>query len=231
MCIVHVHVQVVESGEGWGETLGALWAARCCEVSSCATAALPLPPSPPPPDEDECPGSVTLEVQGWQMISFNSVSSSFDLDVLKTVTFGVDDKIITRDAGQLLIATYDGEKWQGALVAQGLSYARGYAVFFSGSAGSEIKQSGEPRNWSVERELVVLSKGWNWIGHAPCADIDVNSITTIVGKFNADDQIKTRAGFLALTTYTGSQFEGELKSLVPGVGYEIKVNEPVTFKY
>ena len=69
--------QVVESGERRGETLGALWAARCCEIGSCAAEiddeievdissnfppALPgdVPQLPPPPPSLPPGSPVTL---------------------------------------------------------------------------------------------------------------------------------------------------------------------------
>ena len=89
------------------------------------------------------------------MISVNSLPSTSSFDLLKTVTFQIDDKVITRD-GTLFLATFDGVKWQGPLVDIGLSYARGYMVYFSGAVGSEIKQSSEPQ---VSVQHVVLSMG------------------------------------------------------------------------
>ena len=83
-------------------------------------------------------------------------------------------------------------------------------------------------------EDVELSKGWNWIGHAPLFSYPINSgVTTIGGtEFTADDQIKTRSGSaVTFTTYTGSKFEGGLVELTPGVGYEVKVAQAVTFRY
>ena len=76
--------QVVKSGERRGETLGALWAARCCEIGSCAAEieieieigtfppALPadVPQLPPPPPSSP-PGSLEAgesdEVSYWLM--------------------------------------------------------------------------------------------------------------------------------------------------------------------
>ena len=76
---------MVESGERRGETLGALWAARCCEIGSCAAEidteiesgtfppALPadVPQLPPPPPSSP-PGSLEAgesdEVSYWLMI-------------------------------------------------------------------------------------------------------------------------------------------------------------------
>ena len=36
---------------------------------------------------------------------------------------------------------------------------------------------------------------------------------------------------MTFTTYTGSKFEGGLVELTPGVGYEVKVAQAVTFRY
>ena len=76
---------------------------------------------------------------------------------------------------------------------QGLSYARGYKIYFTGVVGSVIHQSGEAQ---FPVEDVVLSKGWTWIGHAPLMSYRLDSgITTVDGDvFTADDQIKTRSG-------------------------------------
>ena len=83
-------------------------------------------------------------------------------------------------------------------------------------------------------EDVELSRGWNWIGHAPLISYGINSgVTTISGtEFTVDDQIKTRSGSaVTFTTYDGSNFEGGLVELKPGVGYEVKVAHSLTFGY
>ena len=61
---------------------------------------------------------------------------------------------------------------------------------------------------------------------------DVNSgIVAVSGQFTRDDQIKTRSGSaLTFCTYSGSKFEPALK-LKPGVGYEVKVAQAITFRF
>ena len=190
----------------------------------------PTPPSPPPPTPPSVCTDVTLQDRGWQIISFNCIegASSFEL-VLGSATFKVDDKILSRE-GRLLFATYDGTQWVGNLVTRGFSSARGYKIFYSGDVGAVLAQSGG----TAPVEDVELSNGWNWIGHAPLVSYDINSgITTLVGTdFTADDQIKTRSGSaVTFTTYTGWRFEGGLVELTPGLGYEVKVAQAVTFRY
>ena len=143
--------------------------------------------------------------------------------------FEIDDKILSRE-GRLLFATYDGAKWVGNLEEKGFSSARGYKVLYSGEVGAVLTQSGD----AAPVEDVELSSGWNWIGHAPLVSYPINSGVTTVGgtQFTANDQIKTRLGSaLSFTTYTGSKFEGGLTKLTPGVGYEVKVTQAVTFRY
>lgn len=141
-----------------------------------------------------------LKTKGWQLVSFNCIdpaSSSFD--GLQAAPFNVDDKILSRDGQGLTFATYNGMRLVGNLVnlavngGQGLSYARGYKIYFTGVVGSVIQQSGEAQ---FPVEDVVLSKGWTWIGHAPLMSYRLDSgITTVGGDvFTADDQIKTRSG-------------------------------------
>jgi hypothetical protein len=141
-----------------------------------------------------------LKTKGWQLVSFNCIdpaSSSFD--GLQAAPFNVDDKILSRDGQGLTFATYNGMRLVGNLVnlavngGQGLSYAKGYKIYFTGVAGSVIQQSGEAQ---FPVEDVVLSKGWAWIGHAPLMSYRLDSgITTVGGDvFTADDQIKTRSG-------------------------------------
>ena len=173
---------------------------------------------------------VTLQTQGWQIISLNCIegSSSFE-HVLGSAAFRVDDKILSRE-GRLLFATYEGTKWVGNLVTRGFSSARGYKIFFSGAPGAVLTQSGD----AAPVEDVELSRGWNWIGHAPLISYGINSgVTTIGGtEFTVDDQIKTRSGSaVTFTTYDGSNFQGGLVELKPGVGYEVKVAQAVTFGY
>ena len=194
-----------------------------------------LPPPAPPPTVAAFALSPPFEcvdiplVSGWQMVSFNCIgpaSSSFS--VLDSAPFQLDDTIQTREGG-LVIATYDGTKWRGALVSQGFSYAKGYKVFFSGASGSAIKQSGATQ---LPVEDTVLSIGWNWIGYASFSSCNINSgITVVDGQFTTDDQIKTRSGGRAsFTSYTGSKWAGGLSEFEPGAGYEVHVDEAVTFR-
>ena len=169
-------------------------------------------------------------VQGWQVVSFQcSGEAPNGFDMLSSVSFGQNDIIMTRD-GTVVFATYDGAAWQGQLKATGLSYARGYKVLFSGPAVSVITQSGEPQ---LPVEDVVLSGGWNWIGHAPLENYEINSgIEVVSGQLSVDDRIKTRSGnTLSQSTFDGTEFQGPLSKLKPGVGYEFYVAQLVTFRY
>ena len=198
-----------------------------------------LPPSPPPPSPSppspspppEC-AKVTLETKGWQMLSFNCIGNMSDtFNVLEAVTWGVDDKIMTRDPF-LKFATFNGDKFVGGLVDYDqLSMSLGYKIFYSGAEGAVSAQAGAPQ---LPVEDVVLSTGWNWIGHAPLTSYGINTGITAVGSetFTTDDQIKTRTGsVVSFTTYDGSTFQGGLLELEPGVGYEVKVAQAVTFRY
>ena len=78
----------------------------------------------------------------------------------------------------------------------------------------------------------MLHKGWNWIGHAPLGAYSIDEMSPVVGSFAADDQIKTRRGtFLSFGTFTGAEWAGDLVQLTPGIGYEFKVSQSVTFCY
>ena len=165
------------------------------------------------------------------MISFNCIEGSSSLDlVLGSATFKTDDKILSRE-GTLLFATYTGTMWVGNLVGPpGVSSARGYKIFYSGEVGAVLTQSGD----AAPVEDVELSRGWNWIGHTPFIINGIGSgVTAVLGTFTVDDQIKTRSGSDVLfTTYDdGSNFQGGLLELKPGVGYEVKVAQAVTFRY
>ncbi len=164
------------------------------------------------------------------MISFNCIEGSSSLElVLGSATFETDDKILSRE-GTLLFATYTGTKWVGNLVTRGFSSARGYKIFYSGEAGAALTQSGD----AAPVEDVGLSRGWNWIGHTPFISYGINSggVTAVLGTFTVDDQIKTRSGSaVTFTTYDGSNFQGGLLELGPGVGYEVKLAQAVTFRY
>jgi len=188
----------------------------------------PPPPSPPPPQPGSECTDVTLKNKGWQMISFNCIGkASNSFRVLNDVPFARDDQIFSRERG-LVFATYDGAKWMGSL--REFSSTRGYKVYFSGPVGSVLKQSGDTQ---LHVDDVVLSKGWSWIGHAPIMSYGINSgITTVSGQFTINDQIKTRSGNVVLfANYDGSQFQGALSELKPGVGYEVRVAQAVTFGY
>ena len=182
-------------------------------------------------------------VKGWQIISFLCIglNSNGGFDMISTATWGQDDRILGRD-GRLLTASYDGEKWQGSLVGEGLSQKKGYKVFFTGPAGSILEQSGSSQS---PLENVVLTTGWNWIGHAAFRPYNVNSGVEVVSgvspsesgsgsgeSWSVDDLIKTRSGSsLSQCVFDGETFQGELTELNPGLGYEIFVKQALVFKY
>ena len=185
-------------------------------------------PSPPSTPNSGCT-DITLDT-GWQMISFNCIDqASSGFGTLTSAPFKANDKIFSRD-GNLAFATYDGEEFQGELVTMGLSYARGYSIFFTGMAGSVIRQSG---NAQFPVEDVVLSTGWNWLGHALFENYDINSgIEIVSGQFSENDSFKSRSGNIVSTcSFDGSQFQGSLSVLAPGVGYEVFVAQAVTLRY
>jgi hypothetical protein len=193
---------------------------------------IPSPPSPPPPHAP--PPAYVCEdiplVQGWQLVSFHcSGLSTNGFDILDSVSFQQDDIIKTRD-GSLIFASFDGASWQGLLTTMGLSFARGYMIFFSGVAGSIMTQSGSAQ---IPLETVQLNAGWNWIGHPPFDDHGLLSgIEILTGGFTVDDIVKTRRGSnLRFSSYDGSQFQGSLASLVPTEGYKIYVSQATTFRY
>ena len=187
-----------------------------------------VPPSSPSPSPPDVCTDIPL-VGGWQVISFQCIAlnSNGGFDMLTTVSWGQDDRILSRD-GQLATASYDGEKWQGSLSE--LSQEKGYKVFFSGPLLSILKQSGGAQ---IPLENVVLSSGWNWIGHAAFRPYNVNSgIEVVSGSFFVDDRINTRSGSsLFQCNFDGETFQGLLSEFKPGLGYEIFVKRKLVFKY
>ena len=190
-----------------------------------------------------CTAPTAMSTTGklWRMISFNCIGEASGLP--DPAAFKVDSIILTRDGtlGTLLSAQHDGKKWQGSLVARGLSSARGYMARGLSSArgykhggGALVDADGyaalQPDPDNVQ---VVLHEGWNWIGHAPPISYSINSgIEVLSGEFTANDQFKTRSGNSAsIATYDGVQFQGRLTELEPGKGYQVKVAQAVTFRY
>ena len=155
--------------------------------------------------------------------------------VLSSANWQIDDKIVTRDPF-LKFAGFDGEKFVGGLINNDqLSMSLGYKVLYTGTPGAVLEQTGLPQ---LPVENVMLRKGWNWIGHAPLSTYLIDEIAPVVGSFSADDQLKTRAGTsLKVGTCTGhisgggAQWAGDLVQLTPGIGYEFKVSQAVTFCY
>ena len=192
----------------------------------------PSPPSPSPPPE--C-AKVTLATKGWQMLSFNCIGNMTNtFNVLEAVTWGIDDKIMTRDPF-LKFATFNGDRFVGGLVKnEQLSMSRGYKIFYSGAPGAVLEQTGLPQ---LPVENVVLNEGWNWIGHTPLHTYPINAIESVgSSRFSVDDQIKTRAGSdVKFTTHNGGSgalvWQGNVPQLMPGIGYEFKVAQAVTFCY
>jgi len=181
------------------------------------------PPMPPPPSE--C-ADIPL-VSGWQYISFNCIGPN-SFDVMNSAPFEEDDKVYSRDGGWFH-ATHDGTQWQGSLVSQGFSFGQGYKVYFSGKKGSAITQSGAANPLAVQR--YVLSSGWNWIGYSSSSSCKIKTgIKVVDGQFTTGDVIKMRSGDdMTFCTYNGDNFAGELSELVPGVGYEVRLKQDVTF--
>jgi hypothetical protein len=169
------------------------------------------------------------------MLSFNCIGNvSNTFAVLAGASWGIDDKIMTRDPF-LKFATFTGERFVGGLWKHDrLLPSLGYKVFYSGNASLPVMLEQTSRLPQLPVEDVVLTKGWNWIGHAPLTSYDINTgITAVNGDvFTVDDQIKTRYGsYVSFSTYDGSVFQGGLLELEPGVGYEVKVAQVVTFRY
>jgi len=165
------------------------------------------------------------------MISFHCVGGlSNTFEVLETASWKVDDKIMTRDPF-LKFATFDGTKFVGGLINHDqLLPSLGYKVYYMGEPAS-LTQTGLPQ---VPAENVVLREGWNWIGHAPLHSYSINEIASVVGSppFAVDDQVKTRAGSsLKFSTFAGANWVGSLAQLTPGIGYEFKVAQVLTFCY
>eukprot|EP00964_Phaeocystis_antarctica_P121293 scaffold84969_cov57-Phaeocystis_antarctica.AAC.1 len=96
----------------------------------------------PPP---EC-ANVTLATEGWQMLSFNCIGNmSNTFNVLEAVTWGIDDKIMSRDPF-LKFATFNGDRFVGGLVDHDqLSMSRGYKIFYSGAEVAVFAQAGAPQ--------------------------------------------------------------------------------------
>ena len=72
------------------------------------------------------------------------------------------------------------------------------------------------------------------IGHAPLHTFPIAEIVPTGGTdgFSADDQFKTRAGSRVwITTFSGDSWQGGLTELTPGIGYEVKVQNAITFNY
>ena len=164
------------------------------------------------------------------MISFNCIGNiSNTWKILETVsTWRVDDKIMTRD-GILKFATFTNYgKFEGGLVQNDqLSMSRGYKIYYTGAPGAVLEQTGLPQ---LPVQDVTLVSGWNWIGHTPLHIYPLNEIDS--PQFSADDQVVTRTGSnLKLSTFTGNQWAGNLAQLTPGIGYEFKVSQAVTFCY
>ena len=158
--------------------------------------------------------------------------NGISISTLVSGIFRTDDKILSRDP-QLKFATLNNAnppRFVGGLVSHNkLTSSQGYKVFYSGADGQNLIQGGGTKS---PVEDVMVKPGWNWIGHAPLISYYVNSgIVAVSGQFTLDDQIKTRSGStLTFCTYSGSKFEPALK-LKPGVGYEVKVAQAITFRY
>jgi len=136
---------------------------------------------------------------------------------------------MTRDPF-LKFATFNGDTFVGGLILHDqLLPSLAYKVYYTGMP-AKLTQTGLPQ---LPVKDVVLRVGWNWIGHAPLDSFDIHSIEAVTpGQFNVDDQIKKRTGTdLKYTTYNGAIWAGDIYNLVPGLGYEVKVSQALSFCY
>ena len=150
--------------------------------------------------------------------------------VLETAPWKEDDKILTRDP-YLKFATFDGDQFVGGLINHDqLSMSLGYKIYYSGAWGAVLEQTGFPQS---PVENVALRAGWNLIGHASLHTIPISEIAPVGSPgFSPDDQFKTRAGSSVwITTFSGTSWQGDLTELTPGIGYEVKVSQAITFCY
>ena len=130
------------------------------------------PPSPPysPPSEPpfQCT-DLTLQTQGWQMISFYCAGTYIEYrtlnDIMKGVPFEANDQILLRHPlDGLVFATFTGTRWVGSLVKRGISQHYGYKVLYKGPVDAVINQTGRPGTIGGYLAYPKLYKGWNYLG-------------------------------------------------------------------
>jgi len=198
----------------------------------------PSPPSSPPSEPPFQCTDLTLQTQGWQMISFYCAGTYIEYrtlnDIMKGVPFEADDQILLRHhMDGLVFATFTGKRWVGSLVKRGISQHYGYKVLYKGPVDAVINQTGRPGTIGGYLAYPKLYKGWNYLGHGTCVKYTLNSDLIVTeGKFSIDDRFRTRSLRTLITAnYDGSSFQGNLEELESGVGYEVFVAQDVTFKY
>ena len=141
-----------------------------------STGSAPSPESPPlsppssPPSEPpfQCT-DLTLQTQGWQMISFYCAGTYIEYrtlnDIMKGVPFEADDQILLRHhMDGLVFATFTGKRWVGSLVKRGISQHYGYKVLYKGPVDAVINQTGRPGTIGGYLAYPKLYKGWNYLG-------------------------------------------------------------------
>merc|ERR1711935_652109 len=85
---------------------------------------------------------------------------------------------------------------------------------------------------------IQLAKGWNWMGNPKLGSTTVTGLSpdfqTFFNsfEFSPNDEIKVR-GFnkLSISRYDGGEWQGNLKTLLTGEGYEVKVENAVTVTF
>ena len=150
----------------------------------------------------------TIELTaGWNWVSFNVETTLDDLKAaLVEAGVGLGTIINSQSSGS---TTYNGIRWRGQL--ESLDLSQMYKITIASPC--EITLEGMPIN-PEDHPVTIGAKAANWIAFPFSESRTI--INTFAGFAVNGDQVK---GKNAATTYNGTNWRGNLNTLVPGQGY------------
>ena len=156
---------------------------------------------------------------GWNWISLNVIDNDMSLNSILS-TINPNAQFIKNQ--EYYSEYYSGFGWFGSL--DELDNTSMYKLRMSNN--DEINISAF--SVDVESTIFDLSTGWNWIGYAPQNSIDINTALSNIPNSTAEF-IKSQYYYSEFNEDLG--WFGTLEQMDPHLGYLLKVNEDISFKF
>lgn len=166
-------------------------------------------------------GDMTRHIElkkGWNWVSSNFESSGQLINAVNG-DLTIDDKIVQGAQS----ANFNKSEWVGTMT--GLNPLRAFRIYAQNDATITIR--GEMVS---ARSSIALDKGWNWLSYIPEFPMPINqALESLKLVARNDDVIKSQDEFAYFIEGTG--WVGNLQTMKPGEGYQIRLSNPSTFSY